>query len=200
MERKRLFHSDNLHSHGSQQLSAVVFVKYVVVKAAVLEVAKGTSTEIVKSARGCVHLQIVAAQDFFKVRKVVFLRISLEIPDHMGDRSQSPAMIEGLQIVRQNQNQTSARSKYSLPLFQRFDRVGEVFKIVRREYEIVTCTLDIRQVGAITKEGPPWALKAAKSERVGMRRPCSCSREVAVIKGAYPVVDEQRPIPTPEHF
>jgi hypothetical protein len=102
VERKRLFHSDNLHAHGSQQFTAVVFVKNVMVKAAVLEVAKRASTEVFRRARRPVLFQIVAAQDFFQVRQIVFLCISLEICDHMGYRSRPSAMVEGLRVVRQD--------------------------------------------------------------------------------------------------
>ena len=102
MERKRLFHGDNFHAHGSQQFTAVVFIKNVMVKAAVLEVAQGALTEIFHRARRSVLFQIVAAQDFFQVRQVVFLRISLEIFDHMGYWSRPPAMVEGLRVVRQD--------------------------------------------------------------------------------------------------
>ncbi len=97
-----MFYRENFHSHGSQQLAAVVFIKNVMVKAAVLVVAKGASTESFKVARRCVHFQIVAAQDFFKVRKVVFLRMPLEIFDHMGHWSERPPMVEGLRVMRQD--------------------------------------------------------------------------------------------------
>ena len=61
VERKRLFHGQDLHSHGSQQFTAVLFIKNVMVKAAVLEVAKGASTELFDVARRWVHFQIVGA-------------------------------------------------------------------------------------------------------------------------------------------
>ena len=103
VERKRLFYGDHLHSRRSKQFTAVVLIKNMMVKAAVLEVAKRTPAQVVNRARRCVHFQIVAVQDFLQVRKVVFLRISFEIFHHVGYWSQRPAMVERFQVVGQNQ-------------------------------------------------------------------------------------------------
>lgn len=104
VERQRLFYGEHLHSHSSQQFTAVVHVKDVMMEAAVFEVAKGALTEVIRCTRRWIHFQIVEAQYFLKVRKIVFLRIPGEIFEHMSYWGRCPTMVEGFRVVRQGQN------------------------------------------------------------------------------------------------
>ena len=74
-------------------------------------------------------------QHFLEMGKVVITYIPLEVGNHVAEGSKWTAMIEGLTIVRHNQDEIAGRCPS--PVFQSLDWVGDMLQGVRGENELV---------------------------------------------------------------
>ena len=105
-------------------------------------------------------------QDLGEMRKVIFLRVSCEVFKNMVDAGWRSPMIEGFQVMRQNNDHSAAGSSHSLPLLQRLDGVREVLQIMRRQDEVIGLCGDRRQVGSVAENAFPGRLAGAKNVTV----------------------------------
>ncbi len=104
MEWGRQIHSENLKIQGAQKFATIVFVKYVMVKAAIIEVVERARLKFRKRTRSAIPFEIVQSEDFRQVRKVLFADVLFKIGEHGGDRGGSTAMVEGFAVVRQHED------------------------------------------------------------------------------------------------
>ena len=87
--------------------------------------------------------------DFRQMSKVTFGCIIRKILNKMSQGRHRPPMVERSFFVRENENHNSLFCKHSHPFPECFDRIGDVFKYVGRNNEIVFPGWDDSQIGGI---------------------------------------------------
>lgn len=135
MEGRLYFLCEYFKTDSLQEVSAICFVKDVMVHHAILKIVQQDLSRFLRRVR--MPVQALSFQNFVDMGEIVFTRILLEILKHVPNRCGNAASVEGPPIVRQDENDMSAGSNDSLPLSQALYRIREVFEVMRRQEKII---------------------------------------------------------------
>jgi hypothetical protein len=130
-----------------QQTPAVTLVEDVMMKAAIVEIIETTHAKLFESARTRVAREVMVREYIGKMAEVVFADTAFEVVQHRRDCGRRTAMIEGVPIEGEDEDERSPGFQYTLPFHQRLDRVSEVLQVMSRKYKIVACVGDLGEIG-----------------------------------------------------
>ncbi len=135
--RRSQFHMLHFVAYRLQQATAVVLVKDVMMHSSMQGVAKHTLTKCCIVSSYGIAREVMQLKHLLDVGRIVFSCPAFPVFHHVAYRCRGTTVIEGFSIVGENHDQGSTRLYHPNPLSQRFDRIRNVFKIMRGEQEII---------------------------------------------------------------